>query len=230
MKVKYACSGVFGALFLALIGVVKKVDVAAIGPNGTEIGLSKINQTVHNLFGVNMAWYDVTDWFGYLAIAVGLCFAGIGLAQLIKRKSFAKVDKEIYAAGVLYVIMAALYAGFEKVIINYRPVLMPGCDVPEASFPSSHTVLVCVIMGSAVWLIGHYLKTGILCTVLQSEMIIVMMLTVFFRLISGVHWFTDILGGVLLSAALLFLFAAVAEQLSGKKEETEEENDYDVLS
>lgn len=223
MKVKYAFSGVFAALFAALIVVVKKVDVAAIGPNNTEIGLATLNAKVHALFGENMAWYNVTDWFGYLALAVGCCVALVGLIQLIKRKSFAKVDKEIYAAGVLYAVMAGLYVGFEKLIINYRPVLMEGATEPEASFPSSHTMLVCVIMGSVVLLLGHYIKTGLLCTVLQSEMIIVMMLTVFFRLISGVHWFTDIIGGVLISAALLFLFSAVI----GKKKEKETEEPAD---
>ena len=40
---------------------------------------------------------------------------------------------------------------------------------------------------------------------------------VFGRLFSGVHWLTDILGGVLISSALLFIFSAVIGALNKNK-------------
>lgn len=149
-----------------------------------------------------MLWYDITDWLGIAAILTALFFALAGLVQLIKRRSLLKVDREILALGGLYIIVIGLYVLFEKVIINYRPIIMPGSTHPEASFPSSHTMLVCIIMGSAAMLLGKYK----LCTALRIMCLSVIAVTVIGRLIAGVHWFTDILGGILISITLLSVF------------------------
>ena len=61
MKKKCITSAVCFGLFLLLILLIKTVDVAAVGPEGTEIGLSKLNVAVHNLFGENLGWYKVTN-------------------------------------------------------------------------------------------------------------------------------------------------------------------------
>jgi len=192
-----------------LIILLRLVDVAPIGPDGTDIGLSHINQFFFNLSGVNLLWYNITDWLGIIAILTAFLFAAAGLIQLIKRKSFLKVDREILSLGGLYLIVIGLYVLFEKAIVNYRPIIMPGCTQPEASFPSSHTMLVCVIMGSTVMLIGKYIKNRPLCVLLKTFCILTIGITVIGRLISGVHWFTDILGGILISVSLLSLFSAI---------------------
>ena len=192
-----------------LIILLRFVDVAPIGPDGTDIGLSHINQFFFNLSGVNLLWYNITDWLGIIAILTAFLFATAGLIQLIKRKSFLKVDREILSLGALYLIVIGLYVLFEKAVVNCRPIIMPGCTQPEASFPSSHTMLVCVIMGSAVMLIGKYVKNRLLCVLLKAFCILTIGITVIGRLISGVHWFTDILGGILISVSLLSLFSAI---------------------
>jgi undecaprenyl-diphosphatase len=115
-----------GALFAALIVLLGKYDVAAIGPDGTEVGFSHINQFVHEFTGVNMLWYDITDYIGYGAIAVCGMFAVAGFVQLVKRRSLLKVDREIWALGGLFIAVIACYVLFEKFIINYRPIVMPG--------------------------------------------------------------------------------------------------------
>ena len=117
---------------------------------GTSIGLSQLNQFFFDLTGLNIVWYDITDWLGLTAIATAFVFAVAGLVQLIKRKSLLKVDREILCLGALYIVVIGLYFLFEKVIVNYRPVIMPGGSHPEASFPSSHTMIVCIIMGRPV--------------------------------------------------------------------------------
>ena len=198
-----------GVLTVLLIILLRFVDVREIGPEGTSIGLSHLNQFFFDLTGLNIAWYDITDWLGLTSIATAFVFAVAGLVQLIKRKSLLKVDKEILFLGALYIVVIGLYFLFEKVIVNYRPVIMPGGSRPEASFPSSHTMIVCIIMGSAVMMIKKYIKKKTLQRVLAVFCYAIIAVTVIGRLIAGVHWFTDILGGILISISLLLLFSAM---------------------
>ena len=202
-------AGIGGLLTVILIALVRLVDVAPIGAQGTSIGLSHLNQFVFDLFGVNMLWYTITDWLGIAAILTAFVFAVTGLAQLIKCRSLLKVDREILSLGGLYLVIIGLYILFENVIINYRPIIMPDNTHPEASFPSSHTLLVYVIMGSAVMLINKYIKNQTLCRVLRAICFVIIGITVIGRLVAGVHWFTDILGGIMISVTLLSLYKEV---------------------
>ena len=201
-----AVSGLSAALLIILV---RFVDVRPIGPEGTSIGLSHLNQSVFDRFGVNMLWYEITDWLGVAAVLTAFLFALTGTVQLIKRRSLLKVDRAILALGGMYIIVAGLYILFEVLIVNYRPIIMPGGTGPEASFPSSHTMLVCVIMGSAMMLIDRYIAVKTLRGLLRIICAVIIGVTVIGRSIAGVHWFTDILGGILISAALLALFAEV---------------------
>ncbi len=196
-------------LTVILIALVRLVDAAPIGAQGTSIGLSHLNQFVFDLFGVNMLWYNITDWLGVAAVLTGFVFAVTGLVQLIKRRSLLKVDREILSLGGLYIVVIGLYLFFENVIINYRPIIMPDNTSPEASFPSSHTMLVCVIMGSAAMLINRYIRNKPLNRILRAVCYVIIGVTVVGRLIAGVHWFTDILGGILISVTLLSLYEEV---------------------
>lgn len=202
-------AGVGFALTVILIALVRLVDVAPIGAQGTSIGLSHLNQFVFDLFGVNMLWYNITDWLGVAAVLTAFVFAVTGLVQLIKRRSLLKVDREILSLGGLYIVVIGLYIFFENVIINFRPIIMPDNTHPEASFPSSHTMLVCVIMGSAAMLINRYFKNKTLRNTLRAICFVIIGVTVIGRLIAGVHWFTDILGGILISVTLLSLYKEV---------------------
>ena len=196
-------------LTVILIALVRLVDAAPIGAQGTSIGLSHLNQFVFDLFGVNILWYNITDWLGVAAVLTGFVFAVTGLVQLIKRRSLLKVDREILSLGGLYIVVIGLYLFFENVIINYRPIIMPDNTSPEASFPSSHTMLVCVIMGSAAMLINRYIRNKPLNRILRAVCYVIIGVTVVGRLIAGVHWFTDILGGILISVTLLSLYEEV---------------------
>lgn len=202
-------AGIGFLLTVVLIALVRLVDVAPIGAQGTRIGLSHLNQFIFDLFGVNMLWYHITDWLGIAAILTAFVFAVTGLVQLIKRRSLLKVDRKILSLGGLYIVVIGLYILFENVIINYRPIIMPDNTHPEASFPSSHTMLVCVIMGSAVMLINKYIKNKTLNKTLRAICFVIIGITIIGRLIAGVHWFTDILGGIMISVTLLSLYKEV---------------------
>ena len=209
---KLIIAGICGLLFAVLIALVRLVDVQAIGPEGTRIGLSGLNRFVFETLGVHMIWYEITDWLGIAAIFTAFLFALTGLAKWIRRKSLLKVDEEILALGGLYLTVIGFYVLFELVIVNYRPVLMPGSVHPEASFPSSHTMLVCVILGSAIPLLSKYVKSEVLCRALRIICDVIIVITVIGRLVSGVHWFTDILGGILISVMLLNMYTAILEK------------------
>ena len=215
-KGKFLMLGISGALFALLIVLLRCVDGEAIGAAGTSVGLSHLNRFVFELTGVNMVWYNITDWLGLAAIFAAFLFAATGLVQVIKRRSILKVDKEILALGGLYILVIGIYVLFENVIVNYRPIIMPGCSNPEASFPSSHTMLVCVIMGSTIIIIGKYIKKKSLCMVIRGICAAVIAITVVGRLISGVHWFTDILGGLLISTFLLALYSVLITEEDNK--------------
>ena len=129
--------------------LVKYVDVKDIGPNNSSVGFATLNNAFKNLVGNTNIIYKISELFGYLLLLLVLIYGCIGLYQLIKRKSLFKVDREIIILGCFYVLMMIVYVLFEKVVINYRPVLIDG--VLEPSYPSSHTILsLCVGLSSLI--------------------------------------------------------------------------------
>ncbi len=207
-------------LFLAFIIftiIVKYVDVKAVGPLQSTVGLASVNLAVFKVIGASKIMYDVTEILGYLTFLVIAFFAGLGLYQLIKYKSIKKVDYKILVLGGFYVVVLIFYAVFELIVVNYRPVLVEG--ELEASYPSSHTMLsICVI--SSAMIVASEMING--KKALSITLVIIgyalILLTVIGRLLSGVHWFTDIFGGVLLSFALIMLFYTAIEFVREKIE------------
>ena len=180
------------------------VDVRAIGPEGSSVGFAALNGFVHELTGVNWFLYTITDWLGIVPIAVALVFAILGLVQLIKRKSLWKVDHSILALGVFYIVVMAAYIFFEVVVINYRPTLIDG--YLEASYPSSTTMLVMCVMPTAAMQLNARIKNTVLRRFAVIAIVVFTAFMVIGRLVSGVHWITDIIGGALLSAGLVTMY------------------------
>ena len=180
------------------------LDVRAIGPQGSFVGFSGINGFVHNLTGVHWGLYNITDWLGLVPIFVCMGFGILGLVQWIKRKSIRKVDYDIFVLGGFYIVTIAVYLLFESVVINYRPVLIGG--ILEASYPSSTTMLVMCVMPTAIMQLVSRTKNKVLRNIIAVTIIAFIAFMVIGRLISGVHWLTDIVGGVLLSAGLVMMY------------------------
>ena len=184
------------------------VDVRAIGPQGSSVGFAGINGFVQNLTGVHWGLYNITDWLGLVPIFVCMGFNILGLVQWIKRKSFCKVDHDILVLGGFYIITIAVYLFFESVVINYRPVLING--YLETSYPSSTTMLVMCVMPTAIMQLGSRIKNKVFRNIVAVTIIAFMAFMVIGRLISGVHWFTDIVGGALLSVGLVMMYYAIS--------------------
>ena len=186
------------------------VDVEAIGPQGSEVGFSALNQFVHRATGVNMTLYTLTDWLGLVPIFTAFGFAVLGLCQWISRRSILKVDRSILALGVFYIAVISVYVFFEFAVINYRPVIIEG--VLEASYPSSTTLLTLCVMPTAAIQLRRRMKKGAFRHALALAIWGFSAFMLASRLLSGVHWVTDIIGGVLLSASLVFAYACAADQ------------------
>lgn len=184
------------------------VDRKAIGPEETSVGFATINGLFAGKFGYNAAMDHVSDLAMFLSFAVVIVFAAMGLMQLIKGKSLSKVSRVIIGLGILYVIIAVLYVVFGKIPINYRPILKPDETELETSFPSTHTLIIGSVMGSAIIACRRLLKDEKIVKLIQIAAIAVMVIGICARLFTGVHWLTDIVAGILFSATLVSLYTA----------------------
>ena len=195
------------AAFTLWTAAIRFIDVQAIGPRGSSVGFATINAMFHDLTGVHMVMYTITDWLGLVPVAFGFGFTILGLIQWFKRKNLFKVDCSILVLGGFYLIVLAAYLLFEEYVVNYRPVLING--YLEASYPSSTTLLVMCVMPTAMMQLNSRIKN----TVFKRWVLFLIAAFIGFmvigRLISGVHWLTDIVGGALLSAGLVMFYHTI---------------------
>lgn len=204
-KRKYLIFGIaFFLMFIIFTTIIKFVDVKNIGPHNTSVGLATINNFFVNKIGFNNKIYKITEILGIIPIIIVLIYAIIGLYSLIEEKSFKKVNKNLYYLAIFYIIVLGIYVLFEKVIINFRPVIIEG--ILESSYPSSHTILAICICGSSIILNNSIFKNNKIAKFENIISFIIIIMLPLLRFISGVHWFTDIIGGILLSLSLLLFF------------------------
>ena len=190
--------------FLLWTWLLRWVDVQPIGPNGSVVGMATINGFVHRLTGTCMPIYTITDWLGLIPVGIGLGFAMFGLVQWIRRKHIRDVDGNILILGAFYLLMLLVYLVFETVVINYRPILISG--FLEVSYPSSTTLLVLCVIPTTIWQVRHRIRNVFWRRVWVTLLIMFMLFMVIGRLLAGVHWLSDIVGGVLLSVGFVLLY------------------------
>ena len=206
-KKNFGIAAILLGAFVVWTAAVRLVDVQPIGPQGSAVGFATINGWVHSLAGVHMFLYTVTDWLGLVPIGVAMGFALLGLIQWIKRKHLRQVDYSIIVLGGFYLLVMAAYVLFEVFVINYRPVLIDGCL--EASYPSSTTMLALCVMPTTLMQLNARIKSQTLKRWVGFGITAFILFMVIGRLLSGVHWFTDIIGGALLSAGLVMLYYSI---------------------
>ena len=188
--------------------LVSVVDVQGIGPEGSTVGFARMNGWIHNVTGVHMFLYTATDWLSMISLGFVLGFALLGLVQWMGRKSLLKVDYSILVLGGFYLVVIAVFAFFETFVVNYRPVLIEG--ILEASYPSSTTMLVMCVMPTAGMQLNARIKNEVLRRCVAAAIALFTVCMVAARLLSGVHWFSDIIGGALLSTGLVMLYGLIS--------------------
>ena len=207
----------FLVLFLVFTLLILFVDVQPIGPKESAVGFATLNGALHERIGYRPFWEKLTDILGYAALLLVFVFAVTGLVQWISRKRFFAVDSGILLLGVFYAIVGVIYVLFDAFPLNFRPVLLT--EELEASYPSSHTILAVFVFCSAGLYWHRVLKNKTLFAIILVALSVATILTVVGRFISGVHWATDIVGGILLSAGLVFLYGFLDALMAEQKKE-----------
>ncbi len=191
--------------------LVATVDVQPVGVEGTNLGFATMNTGFFARFGQNDTFYKISTIIGLICFATGGGFGLFFLLQLIRRKSLSKVDRNLSVLILLYILTVSLYLLFDKaLIINYRPILRD--KGLESSFPSSHAMFAWVIMVSAVDQWNIYIKKENLKIALVACSFLVMLVVIITRLLSGMHWLTDIVGGILIGDMLIAWYRYAASQ------------------
>ncbi len=180
------------------------IDVQAVGAEGSSVGFATFNSWFHSLTGVHLTVYVITDWAGLVPVAVCFAFGIVGFCQLVARRSLRRVDCDILCLGIYYIIVISGYLLFEMIPVNCRPILIGG--FLEVSYPSSTTLLVLSVMPTLSFQVERRIKNICIKRIINGLSVAFSAGVVIGRLVSGVHWFTDIVGGVLLSAGLFCLY------------------------
>lgn len=209
-KKQYITAAVLLIAFAVWTVAVSLVDVQPIGPEGSAVGFAALNGWFHGLTGVHMALYRLTDLLSIVPLALVAGFGLLGLVQWVRRKKLLAVDRSILALGGFYGAVLAAFVLFEVLEVNYRPVLIEG--VLEASYPSSTTMLALCVLVTAMLQLRERMKEGALRGLVLAALAAFAAFLVVGRVISGVHWLSDIVGGVLLSAGLIVAYAAAAKE------------------
>ena len=216
-KKLYSVGLILIAVFVFWTILILTVDVQPVGVNGTVVGFATLNCSFHNMTGVNMTIYHITDWLGLVPLFCCMIYGAVGFVQLLQRKSLLKVDIDILMLGVYYVIVIFGYLIFEMIPINYRPILIDGRM--EVSYPSSTTLLVSSVMPTVIFQIDRRIKNRVVRRIITPSTILFSLFMLIGRTIAGVHWLTDIIGSVFLSVGLFLIYYANVLRLDKKREE-----------
>lgn len=204
-KLSFALFIILALVSVGFVFLVLFTDVQMNGDTCTNVGLAGLNFAFRDFIGYHDLFYEITNVLGYSWFVVAFAFACVGLFQLISRKGILRIDKHILATAGLYVVAAVIYAIFEVVVVNYRPLLIEGELDP--SFPSSHTFFSLVVLIGACMEIGNLIKSETVRNIIRWILYVLCFVIVVLRIISGYHWITDIIGAILFAATLLSAYS-----------------------
>lgn len=149
-----------------------------------------------------MNWARITDIILISSILSLSVFAILGLCQLFSRKSIKKVDRSLLAMFIPLILMAVAYFVFNHFLIwNVRP-----NGSGEASFPSSHVMVVSTIFFCIALILPQYIHSKLACASLNLLMLLLIVFTAIGRVVSNMHWMSDVFGALAFSAIFAFVY------------------------
>ena len=217
-KIKYLLiPSILLAIFVVWTALVKVVDIQYVGAAGF-LGFYSLNTQINDYVqSMDTKSFDfLTDVMMFIALSTIIPFAVLGIIQLAKRKDLKKIDPIFYIILAGYAAFAVLYFIFEIVKINYSP-LSTEEDL-KASYPSSHVMIFAIMGGAGIMGLLHYVNINKGLKVLINCLFII--LTLFMaglRLLSGQHYFTDIIGGLLISFTVLSALHSLNKYIESEK-------------
>jgi membrane protein DedA with SNARE-associated domain/membrane-associated phospholipid phosphatase len=182
-----------GVVFVALAFYIKTVGAANIPINEAVLHLFRGLRNNLDLDDIML----ITSIFGQKEVLLPVVIVLFGLFLWWRRfrVAFHILALGILAAGGVFII--------KRVIASPRPWGI--LHSPDTfSFPSGHTTLsACILMGLAL-LLAQAVRPGRRFIIYLTALIIILAISLS-RLYLSAHWFTDILGGWLLSAVVLLV-------------------------
>lgn len=202
-KTYYILAVISFALFLILTVLLLKVDVTSGGIYGSNIGLSVINIPFRDAVGSNKLFYNISKVAGIVGLAACVFVCLMMALRVLRKKSLKVLRRRDIALLALYFETAVFYVIFDKIVINYRPMLKWGETEPESSFPSTHALMAVVIFTSLSYVAADYIKNKLTLKIVQGLCVFFALTIIFGRALSGVHWLTDIFGGIIFGVGLV---------------------------
>ena len=158
-----------------------------------------------------MVWETITNIILILSIILILFFLGLGVYELIKKRSIKKVDPRLTWLPLPLALMTLTYFLFDKVwILNVRP-----NGSGEPSFPSTHVMVVTTIFFVVTIILPKYIKNKTTRLIIEIIMAIMISLTAVGRVMSGMHWVADVLGAIVFG----FLFSEIYYYIVSNKKD-----------
>ena len=149
-----------------------------------------------------MDWDKATDIILYASFAILGVFIILAFAQLIKRKSIKKVDKPLLVMPIPLVLMSITYVVFDKfLVLNTRP-----NGSGEASFPSTHVMVVGTIFLLVAIALPRYIKSKATCAILDIIMLTLFAITAYGRIAANMHWLSDVIAGAVFAAVFGLIY------------------------
>lgn len=193
------------AVFVVLTITVKYVDQKNIGSQ--VIGWATINLWWRDIIGVRNFWQIASHIFAAITLIILVMFLVWQAIALLRRKSFRTMPRHWWFFDLTLIALALCYIVFQIMVINFRPLLIDG--VAELSYPSSHVLLLATLWPVFILTLSREVKSRPWLRVASVIGIIVMTVGIIARLLSGYHWFTDIIGGIMLGAVLTCWYQAL---------------------
>lgn len=131
-----------------------------------------------------------------------ICYTIILLITLISFRG-----KGYFSSMSLNLLCVYLFSViFKNVFMRERPPFSLIDKPSDYSFPSGHTMCSVAFYGFIIYLVNKYIKNKILKWIIIFLCLITIILIGFSRLYLNVHYFTDVIGGLILGLVCLLMF------------------------
>lgn len=179
--------------------LVSFVDVKIYNVTNTEIGLYSLNK-IFLVNSINSNYINIiSNGIFLICLLVIILMLLLITFEYFKTK---KINKNNLNFIIHFLIMVLIWIIFDKIlIINYRPILINGNI--EGSYPSTHVMVSTFVLLFLSDKLKKIFKNDKIFYIISIGLIIIQSIS---RILLTMHWFTDIIGGLLIGCLLFFTF------------------------